>query len=157
MLKLLKGKRLVFVGDSLNRNMWESLVCILKNSVKNPKNVYEAHGKRHFRTEASYSFVFKVRYVPIHTIFSLRVHNLMFNQLNLLPFWCSSRIMVVPLSSLQPHSWFNHGMSKTRTELPMKLFDLILWLKNLNDLRALMYQFIIPVIGGHMKRHRKGA
>ncbi|XP_057537251.1 protein trichome birefringence-like 1 [Amaranthus tricolor] len=59
MLKLLKGKRLVFVGDSLNRNMWESLVCILKNSVKNPKNVYEAHGKRHFRTEASYSFVFK--------------------------------------------------------------------------------------------------
>ncbi|XP_057547290.1 protein trichome birefringence-like 1 [Amaranthus tricolor] len=59
MLKLLKGKRLVFVGDSLNRNMWESLVCILKNSVKNPKNVYEAYGRHYFRTEASYSFVFK--------------------------------------------------------------------------------------------------
>ncbi|KAJ0681948.1 putative PMR5 domain, PC-Esterase [Helianthus annuus] len=29
MLQLLRGKRLVFVGDSLSRNMWESLVCIL--------------------------------------------------------------------------------------------------------------------------------
>ncbi|MFS7945898.1 putative PMR5 domain, PC-Esterase [Helianthus anomalus] len=34
MLQLLRGKRLVFVGDSLNRNMWESLVCILRNSDK---------------------------------------------------------------------------------------------------------------------------
>ncbi|KAL9233034.1 hypothetical protein vseg_008077 [Gypsophila vaccaria] len=59
MLELLRGKRLVFVGDSLNRNMWESLVCILKNSVKDKKNVYEAFGRHHFRTEASYSFVFK--------------------------------------------------------------------------------------------------
>ncbi|XP_021751337.1 protein trichome birefringence-like [Chenopodium quinoa] len=59
MLKLLRGKRLVFVGDSLNRNMWESLVCILKNSAKNPKNVYEASGRHYFRNEASYTFVFK--------------------------------------------------------------------------------------------------
>ena len=68
MLKLLKGKRLVFVGDSLNRNMWESLVCILKNSVKNPKNVYEAYGRHYFRTEASYSFVFKVRFVLVFSM-----------------------------------------------------------------------------------------
>ncbi|XP_047325717.1 protein trichome birefringence-like [Impatiens glandulifera] len=59
MLELLRGKRLVFVGDSLNRNMWESLVCILRNSVKNQKNVYEASGRHHFRSEVSYSFVFK--------------------------------------------------------------------------------------------------
>ncbi|KAK2647306.1 hypothetical protein Ddye_014795 [Dipteronia dyeriana] len=59
MLKLLRGKRLVFVGDSLNRNMWESLVCILKNSAKDPSNVFEAHGRHHFRGEASYSFIFK--------------------------------------------------------------------------------------------------
>ncbi|OMO68930.1 hypothetical protein COLO4_29339 [Corchorus olitorius] len=59
MLELLRGKRLVFVGDSLNRNMWESLVCILKNAAKNPKNVYEAHGRSYFRGEASYSFIFK--------------------------------------------------------------------------------------------------
>ncbi|CAI9101003.1 OLC1v1038217C1 [Oldenlandia corymbosa var. corymbosa] len=59
MLELLRGKRLVFVGDSLNRNMWESLICILRNSVKDQKKVYEASGRHHFRSEASYSFVFE--------------------------------------------------------------------------------------------------
>ncbi|XP_022766834.1 protein trichome birefringence-like [Durio zibethinus] len=59
MLDLLRGKRLVFVGDSLNRNMWESLVCILRNAAKNKKNVYEANGRNYFRGEASYSFIFK--------------------------------------------------------------------------------------------------
>lgn len=60
LLNLLRGKRLVFVGDSLNRNMWESLVCILRNSVKDLTRVYEANGRHHFRGEASYSFIFKV-------------------------------------------------------------------------------------------------
>lgn len=59
MLEMLRGKRLVFVGDSLNRNMWESLVCILRNSVKNQTKVYEESGKQYFRGEASYSFVFE--------------------------------------------------------------------------------------------------
>ncbi|KAL1550042.1 protein trichome birefringence-like [Salvia divinorum] len=59
MLEMLRGKRLVFVGDSLNRNMWESLICILRNSVKDKKKVYEEFGRHHFREEASYSFVFK--------------------------------------------------------------------------------------------------
>ncbi|XP_075511381.1 protein trichome birefringence-like [Primulina tabacum] len=59
MLELLRGKRLVFVGDSLNRNMWESLICILKNSVKDQKKVYEESGRHHFRAEASYAFIFE--------------------------------------------------------------------------------------------------
>ncbi|XP_027367372.1 protein trichome birefringence-like [Abrus precatorius] len=59
MLELLRGKRLVFVGDSLNRNMWESLICILRNAVKDKSKVYEASGRVHFRGEASYSFIFK--------------------------------------------------------------------------------------------------
>ncbi|KAL6555460.1 hypothetical protein OROGR_006718 [Orobanche gracilis] len=59
MLELLRGKRLVFVGDSLNRNMWESLICILKNSVNDHKKVYEENGRHHFRGEVSYSFVFE--------------------------------------------------------------------------------------------------
>ncbi|ESQ48829.1 hypothetical protein EUTSA_v10020451mg [Eutrema salsugineum] len=59
LLEMIRGKRLVFVGDSLNRNMWESLVCILKGSVKDESQVFEAHGRHHFRWEAEYSFVFK--------------------------------------------------------------------------------------------------
>ncbi|KAL8456318.1 hypothetical protein ACS0TY_034509 [Phlomoides rotata] len=59
MLEMLRGKRLVFVGDSLNRNMWESLICILRNCVKDKKKVYEEKGRHHFRAEASYSFVFE--------------------------------------------------------------------------------------------------
>ncbi|KAK7285468.1 hypothetical protein RJT34_20241 [Clitoria ternatea] len=59
MLDLLRGKRLAFVGDSLNRNMWESLICILRNAVKDKRKVYEANGRVHFRGEASYSFIFK--------------------------------------------------------------------------------------------------
>ncbi|XP_021821430.1 protein trichome birefringence-like 4 [Prunus avium] len=59
MLRLLTGKRLVFVGDSLNRNMWESLLCILRNSVDNKSKVYEVSGREEFRTEGSYSFIFE--------------------------------------------------------------------------------------------------
>ncbi|CAH8350985.1 unnamed protein product [Eruca vesicaria subsp. sativa] len=59
MLEMLRGRRLVFVGDSLNRNMWESLVCMLKGSAKDESKVYEASGRHHFRGEAEYSFVFQ--------------------------------------------------------------------------------------------------
>ncbi|KAF8097188.1 hypothetical protein N665_0293s0038 [Sinapis alba] len=59
MLEMLRGRRLAFVGDSLNRNMWESLVCMLKGSVKDESKVYEARGRHHFRGEAEYSFVFQ--------------------------------------------------------------------------------------------------
>uniref|UniRef100_A0A0D9WN32 Uncharacterized protein n=1 Tax=Leersia perrieri TaxID=77586 RepID=A0A0D9WN32_9ORYZ len=58
MLERLRGKRLVYVGDSLNRNMWESLVCILRNSVKDKRKVFEASGRHEFKTEGSYSFLF---------------------------------------------------------------------------------------------------
>ncbi|CAK8574382.1 unnamed protein product [Lathyrus sativus] len=59
MLELLREKRLVFVGDSLNRNMWESMVCVLRNSVENKSRIFEASGREEFRTEDSYSFIFQ--------------------------------------------------------------------------------------------------
>jgi hypothetical protein len=60
MLERLRGKRLVFVGDSLNRNMWESLICILRNSIKDKRKVFEVSGNHKFRAEGSYSFLFQV-------------------------------------------------------------------------------------------------
>ncbi|KAJ0035331.1 hypothetical protein Pint_24396 [Pistacia integerrima] len=59
MLRMLRGKRLVFVGDSLNRNMWESLVCALRESLKDKSTLYEVSGRRQFRTQGFYSFIFR--------------------------------------------------------------------------------------------------
>ncbi|XP_008791066.2 protein trichome birefringence-like 4 [Phoenix dactylifera] len=58
MLELLRGKRLVFAGDSLNRNMWESLVCILRNSLRDKRRVFEIAGRTEFRTNNSYAVRF---------------------------------------------------------------------------------------------------
>ena len=59
MLELLKGKRVAFVGDSLDINMWEYLICVLKNSVEEKSNVFEAFGRHELRTKGSYSILFK--------------------------------------------------------------------------------------------------
>uniref|UniRef100_A0A8R7TK67 Trichome birefringence-like N-terminal domain-containing protein n=1 Tax=Triticum urartu TaxID=4572 RepID=A0A8R7TK67_TRIUA len=58
-LERLRGQRIIFVGDSLNRNMWESLVCTLRHGVRNKKNVYEKSGKNQFKTRGFYSFKFR--------------------------------------------------------------------------------------------------
>ncbi|KAJ6768550.1 PROTEIN TRICHOME BIREFRINGENCE [Salix koriyanagi] len=58
MLRMLRGKRMVFVGDSLNRNMWQSLVCALRESVENKSRIFQIEGRREFRTRGFYSFNF---------------------------------------------------------------------------------------------------
>ncbi|WCJ38482.1 Protein trichome birefringence [Euphorbia peplus] len=58
-LERLRGQKLVFVGDSLNRNMWESLVCILRHSIKNKKRVYEISGRTEFKKKGVYAFRFE--------------------------------------------------------------------------------------------------
>ncbi|KAE8683164.1 Protein trichome birefringence [Hibiscus syriacus] len=59
MLELLKGKHVVFVGDSLGRNMWESLICVLKNSVDDKSSVFEVSGREEFGKVGSHSIAFK--------------------------------------------------------------------------------------------------
>ncbi|RHN41664.1 putative PMR5 domain, PC-Esterase [Medicago truncatula] len=62
-LERLRGQRLVFVGDSLNRNMWESLVCILRQSLRYKKRVFEISGKREFKKKGVYAFRFEASFM----------------------------------------------------------------------------------------------
>lgn len=60
MLELIAGKRVVFAGDSLNRNQWESMLCLLMGAIKDPRKVYETRGRRITKEKGSYSFKFVV-------------------------------------------------------------------------------------------------
>ncbi|KMT13055.1 hypothetical protein BVRB_4g087670 [Beta vulgaris subsp. vulgaris] len=44
MLERLRNKRVILVGDSLNRNMWESLACLLYTSVPSSRVEVDANG-----------------------------------------------------------------------------------------------------------------
>lgn len=60
MLEMLRDKRLAFVGDSLNRNMWQSLVCMLRESVTDKTTVLDISGKHEFHTVGFYCVRFSV-------------------------------------------------------------------------------------------------
>jgi len=68
-LERLRGQRLVFVGDSLNRNMWESLVCILRQSINKKKRVFEISGRREFKKKGVYAFRFEVSFLITSMMF----------------------------------------------------------------------------------------
>lgn len=63
MLERLRGKRLAFVGDSLNRNMWASLICILWSSVEDKRSVRWAMGRRNFGIAHAGGFTFTVKLI----------------------------------------------------------------------------------------------
>ncbi|CAN1852300.1 Protein trichome birefringence-like 11 [Linum perenne] len=45
MLEKLRNKRLVFAGDSIGRNQWESMLCMLSSGIANKESsVYEVNG-----------------------------------------------------------------------------------------------------------------
>lgn len=45
-LEMLRGKRVVFVGDSMSRTQWESMICLLMTGVEDKKTVYEVNGNK---------------------------------------------------------------------------------------------------------------
>lgn len=46
MLEILRNKRIVFVGDSMSRTQWESLICLLMTGVQDKESVYEVNGNK---------------------------------------------------------------------------------------------------------------
>ncbi|CAN4106504.1 unnamed protein product [Withania somnifera] len=59
-LKRLKGKRLMLVGDSMNRNQFESLLCILREGLTNKSRMYEIHGYKITKGRGYYVFKFEI-------------------------------------------------------------------------------------------------
>ncbi|KAM4087963.1 hypothetical protein ACB094_07G035600 [Castanea mollissima] len=56
-LMRLRGKRLMLVGDSMNRNQFESILCLLREGLPDKSRMYEVHG--HKISKGRGYFVFK--------------------------------------------------------------------------------------------------
>ncbi|XP_020109318.1 protein trichome birefringence-like 5, partial [Ananas comosus] len=56
-LERLRGKRLMLIGDSMNRNQFESMLCILREALPDKTKMYETRG--HKITKGRGQFVFK--------------------------------------------------------------------------------------------------
>ncbi|CAL0330313.1 unnamed protein product [Lupinus luteus] len=55
----LRGKRLMLVGDSMNRNQFESILCILREGLQNKSKMYEIHGYKITKGRGYYVFNFE--------------------------------------------------------------------------------------------------
>ncbi|WOH06879.1 hypothetical protein DCAR_0626308 [Daucus carota subsp. sativus] len=58
-LTRLRGKRLMLVGDSMNRNQFESLLCMLYEGLSNKSKMYEIHGYKITKGRGYYIFKFE--------------------------------------------------------------------------------------------------
>ncbi|KAL1548856.1 Protein trichome birefringence-like 5 [Salvia divinorum] len=55
----LRGKRLMLVGDSMNRNQFESLLCLLREGLPDKSKMYETHGYKITKGRGYFMFKFE--------------------------------------------------------------------------------------------------
>ncbi|KAJ4748006.1 Protein trichome birefringence [Rhynchospora pubera] len=55
----LRGKKLMLVGDSMNRNQFESLLCVLREALPDKSRMYETRGYRITKGRGYFIFKFK--------------------------------------------------------------------------------------------------
>lgn len=61
-LARLNGKKLMLVGDSMNRNQFESILCILREGLQNKSKMYEIHGHKITKGRGYFNFKFEVSF-----------------------------------------------------------------------------------------------
>ncbi|KAF8394437.1 hypothetical protein HHK36_020645 [Tetracentron sinense] len=59
MLEKLRNRRLVFVGDSIGRNQWESFLCMLSSGIPDKDSIYEVNGSPITKHKGFLVFKFK--------------------------------------------------------------------------------------------------
>ncbi|OVA05504.1 PC-Esterase [Macleaya cordata] len=59
MLEKLRNRRVVFVGDSIGRNQWESLLCMLSSVIEDENSIYEVNGSPITKHKGFLVFKFK--------------------------------------------------------------------------------------------------
>ncbi|GMN55271.1 hypothetical protein TIFTF001_024394 [Ficus carica] len=58
-LARIRGKKLLLVGDSMNRNQFESILCLLLEGLHNKSRMYEIHGYKITKGRGYYVFKFE--------------------------------------------------------------------------------------------------
>lgn len=121
-LERLRRQKIVFVGDSLNRNMWESLVCILRQSITNKKRVHEISGRTEFKKKGVYSFRFEASFWYTEKSCQLYTYD-WYEFCNVLCisswdcFFMQCRIIIVQLTLSVRHSSFENQLTKGKMDL----------------------------------------
>ncbi|XP_071722229.1 LOW QUALITY PROTEIN: protein trichome birefringence-like 5 [Rutidosis leptorrhynchoides] len=58
-LERIRGKRLMLVGDSMNRNQYESMLCLVHEGLSNKSKMYEIHGHKISKRRGYFVFNFE--------------------------------------------------------------------------------------------------